>query len=137
MKKTLVIAVIGLALTGFVSAQQGGWGWGQNPGYPAQSVSVTGTLQLENGVIAVVNSGQVYYVPSLERLSGFLEGFKEGAQVSVEGFAWNNYGASYVQPVKLTINGKSYDLQANTFAQGPRRGGYGWGNAGGRSGWCH
>jgi hypothetical protein len=131
------MAVIGLVLTGFVSAQQG-WGpqWGRNPGYPSQPVSVMGTLQLENGVIAVVNSGHVYYVPGLERLTGFIDGLKEGAQVSVEGFAWNNYGAPYVQPVKLTINGKSYDLQANTFAMGPRHS-YGWGNTGGRGGWCH
>ena len=136
MKKTLLMAVIGLTLTGFVSAQQG-WGqWGRNPGYPSQSVTVTGQLQLQNGVIAVVNNGQVYYVPSLERLAGFIDGFKEGAQVSVEGFPWNNYDSAFVRPSALTVNGKRYDLQANTFAMGPRRGS-GWGNTGGRGGWCH
>ena len=137
MKKTLLMAVIGLTLTGFVSAQQG-WGpqWGRNPSYPSQSVTVTGSLQLQNGVIAVVNNGQVYYVPSLERLVGFIDGLKEGAQVSVEGFSWNNYGSAFVQPVTLTINGKKYDLQANTFAMGPYHG-YGWNNRGGRGGWCH
>jgi hypothetical protein len=137
MKKTFLMAVIGLAVIGFLSAQQG-WGhrWERNPGYSAQSVTVTGNLQLQNGVIAVVNNGQIYYVPSLERLVGFIDGFKEGAQVSVEGFSWNNYGAAFVEPVKLTINGKSYDLGSNTFAMGPRRGS-GWGNTGGRGGWCH
>jgi hypothetical protein len=133
MKKTLLIAAIGLILTGFVSAQQG---WGRNFGYSSQSVTVTGSLQLQNGVIAVVNDGQVYYVPSLERLVGFIDGLKEGTQVSVEGFLWNNYGSSFVQPVKLTINDKSYDLQANTFAMGPHHG-YGWSNTRGRGGWCH
>jgi hypothetical protein len=137
MKKTLLMAVIGVTLTGFISAQQG-WGpqWGRNPGYSAQPVTVTGNLQLQNGVIAVVNTDQVYYVPGLERLTGFIDGIKEDAQVSVEGFLWNNYGSAFVQPVKLTINGKSYDLQQNTFAMGPRHG-YGWGNAGGRGSWCH
>ena len=137
MKKMLLLAAIGLGLTGFVSAQQG-WGpqWGRNPGYSPQAVTVTGSLHLRNGVIAVENQGQVYYVPDLERLVGFIEGLKEGAEVSLEGFPWNNYGASYLQPVKLTIDGKSYELRNNAFAMGPGHG-YGWGAGGGRGGGCH
>jgi hypothetical protein len=61
MKKMLLMAAIGLTLTGFVSAQQG-WGphRGRAPGYPSPPVTVTGSLQLRNGVIAVENDGQVY-----------------------------------------------------------------------------
>ena len=89
-----------------VSAQQ----WGNRRGF-ARSVTVTGTLQLQNGTIAVTDENKVYYVPSLERYIGFIEGLKEGAQVNMEGYIAGN--SNYIQPSKITINGKSYDFIAN------------------------
>jgi hypothetical protein len=133
MKKFGLIVIIGLLAAGMVVAQ----------GWSSQALTVSGTLQLQNGAIAVVNGSAVYYVPTLERFIGFIDGLKEGAQVSVEG--WSAPNSSYLQAVKLTIGGKSYDLAAG----GPQgmayngcgpgaygrmgRGGYGHGGYG----WCH
>jgi hypothetical protein len=126
MKKLLFSALIGLTLIGFGSAQQG---WMPNPGIPAQTVAVSGTLQLQNGSIAVVNGNAVYYVPALERYIGFIEGLKEGTPVNVEGYVYNNRTYAYLQPSKLTFNGKSYDFPADNFAITPRNGRNNtWGN---------
>jgi hypothetical protein len=130
MRKFGLVVIIGLVAAGMVAAQ----------GWTAQTLTVSGTLQLQNGAIAVVNGGTAYYVPTLERFIGFIDGLKEGAQVSVEGYAAPN---NYVQAVKLTIGGKSYDLvpigQQGMAYNGPGaygrmgRGGYGHGGYG----WCH
>jgi hypothetical protein len=123
MKKALFALFIAIAATGTVSAQSWGPGWGpSNPGSVAQSVTVTGTLQLLNGTIAVTSNNSVYYVPSLERFIGFIGGLKEGTQVNVEAYVYGNQAYTYLQLSKLTINGKTYDFPVNDFAQGPRNG---------------
>jgi hypothetical protein len=140
MKKLTLALTIALTAAGIASAQSWGGPWG-NQGWPAQTVTVSGTLQLQNGTISVVNGNTAYYVPALERFVGFIEGLKEGAQVSVEGLSAPN--TNYLQAVKLTIGGKSYDLVANG-PQGTPYSGYGPGGYGhmgrgggyGRGGWC-
>ena len=122
MKKLgFALAIVCLAI-GTVSAQ--GWGWGT----PSQTVSVNGTLQLRNGEIAVVSGTTTYFVPVLTRYIGFIEGLREGAQISMDGYASGNY----IQPTRVTISGKSYDFAANA-PQGAAFGGYGWGHH--RGGW--
>jgi hypothetical protein len=69
------------------------------------TVSVTGTLQLQNGYIALVSGDTAYFVPMLMNLAGFIEGLKEGREVSVEGFEYRNF----IHLTKLTVDGKSYD----------------------------
>jgi hypothetical protein len=137
MRKFGLVLIIGFVAAGMAAAQ--GWGgpWG-NQGWAAQTVTVSGTLQLQNGTIAVVNGGTAYYVPALERFVGFIDGLKEGAQVSVDGYAAPN--TNYLQAVKLTIGGRSYDL----VAAGPRGipyNGYGTGAYSrmgrGGCGWCY
>jgi hypothetical protein len=71
-----------------------------------EAVTINGTLQLEKGFIAVSSGDKVYYVPRLTRYIGFIEGLKEGAIVSVEGFTFKNF----ILPLKVTLNGKSYDF---------------------------
>jgi len=120
MKKIgLVIFIVCLA-AGMASAQNWNNGWGT----PTQSISVTGTLQLQNGVIAVVSGNTAYYVPSLTQYIGFIEGLREGAQISIEGYVSGNY----VQPTKVTISGRSYDFSASA-QQGFACCGNGWGNS--------
>lgn len=126
MKKLMLAMAIALAAAGIVSAQ----GWGAS-----QSVSVQGTLTLQNGVIVLNSGNTVYYVPRLSRYAGFIEGLKEGAQVSVEG--WQT-GAGFLMPSKITVSGKEYEL-ANGYGgmADSGWGGYcgGWSTAGyGRGG---
>ena len=123
MKKLVILAAIALLAIGTVSAQ--GWGWA-----PPETVRVQGTLQLLNGQIVLSSGGTtVYYVPVLIQYVGFIDGLREGAQVTVEGYTYGNL----LQPTKFNVGGRDYDLTANTQGWG---GGYGycpmWG--GGRGG---
>jgi hypothetical protein len=114
-----------------------------------QTVTISGTLQLQNGQIVVASGSNTYFVPSLIRYVGFIEGLKEGAQISVEGYAWGNY----LHPAKVIISGKTYDFTVNVpesmpfRGQGMRHHNYGrnhWGGGRGphgggfgpRRGWC-
>ena len=117
MKKVLCVLALAVLVIGAVSAQ----GWGA----PAESVRVEGTLQLRNGQIALVAGNAVYFVPVLARYIGFIDGLREGAQVTVEGFVFNNI----LQPATLSIGGREFDFTAQ--AQGGAYGHCGFGPAGG------
>jgi hypothetical protein len=125
MKKLIFVMIIACLAVGTVFAQ-----WGA----PAQAVTVSGTLQLQNGAIAVSSGSNVYFVPVLNRYIGFIEGLREGAQVSINGFVWGNS----LQPNTVTIEGKTYDFAANAPGGGyGMGGGYGYcGNYSG-GGWGH
>ena len=86
----------------------------QNWGGVSQRITVTGTLQLQNGQIALASGNTVYFVPTLGRYIGFIDGLKEGASVSIDGYASGNY----LEPSKVTINGKSYDFSPANPGQG-------------------
>jgi hypothetical protein len=95
-------------------------------------ITVTGTLSLVDGKIALENDTAVYYVAGLEKLIGFIDGLKEGAGVTLEGFAKAlrrgggdeaDKERQILRVSRLTLNGKSYDLSAPALAEaGPRRG---------------
>ncbi|MDR0447439.1 MAG: hypothetical protein LBH07_02095 [Treponema sp.] len=132
MKKLCFVLVIVFLVIGTVTAQ----GRGNPRGAYTQTITVEGTLQLQNGHIAVSTGNMVYFVPSLERYIGFIESLKEGARITIMG----NVSGNILQPVQMTINGKTYDLLANNY------GGYGtWcgcgycygpaGSGAGRGGW--
>ena len=82
---------------------------------PPEKITVEGTLQLQNGLIAIASGDTSYLVPMLNRYIGFIEGLKEGNKISVEGYARKNF----LHPNKVTINGKSYDFPAMAFNRGP------------------
>jgi hypothetical protein len=103
MKKLGFLLVIACLTGGAVSAQMWGYGW-----TPPQTVTVEGTLQLQNGQIVLSSGSTVYFIPVLVRYIGFIEGLREGARISVEGYA----NGSLLQPTKFTIGGKTYDLTA-------------------------
>ena len=125
MKKIFCVLALALLAIGAVSAQ----GWGG----PAELVRIEWTLQLRNGQIALVAGSAVYFIPGLMRYVGFIDGLKEGAQVSISGYA----SGDFLRPVRLTVGEKSYDL----VAAGPGFGGHGHGRGhgtmrrGGRGGW--
>jgi len=82
------------------------------------SITVEGALKLEKGFVAVENKDTVYIVPMLNRYIGFINGLKEGANVSIEGYKFNNM----IRPSKVTIEGKSYDFPTWNNGQFPRFG---------------
>jgi len=125
MKRIVFLAAIAFLAVGTISAQQG-YGW-PSP----QTVTVEGTLQLQNGQIVLSSGTIVYYVPALVQYIGFIDGLKEGARISVEGYAAGNL----LQPAKLTISGKTYNFPTNVTVLGAGYGGNsfcgGYGSCGG------
>jgi hypothetical protein len=78
----------------------------------AATSTITGKLELINGNIAVKNGDTVYYTTGLDRLIGFVDGLKEGAEVSLEGWSFAASGEKEYRRFlvsKLTFNGKEYD----------------------------
>ena len=133
MKKLCLALLITCLAIGTASAQN----WGDGRGTP-QTISVTGTLQLRNGEIAVVSGNNAYFVPALTQYIGFIEGLREGAQISMDGFVSGNY----LEPTRVTVNGRTYDFAANTppgrsqgGPQGTPYGGYNRGHHRGGNGW--
>jgi len=122
MKKFMLLTVVACLAAGTMFAQ--GWGGG------SQRITVTGTLQLQSGQIALASGGTVYFVPTLVRYIGFIDGLKEGASASIDGYASGNY----IEPLKVTINGKSYDFSGNTTLGQGWGGGYGFCGGYGRGG---
>ena len=80
---------------------------------PPETITVEGTLQLQNGMISVLSGETSFLVPMLNRYIGFIEGLKEGNKISVEGYARKNF----LHPSKVIIAGKSYDFPAMVFSR--------------------
>lgn len=134
MKKFIAIATIALAVASLASAQTAP----AAPAAPAiaaqQTVKVEGKLALINGRIGLKQGDKTYYLNNVGRLSGFVDGLKEGATVKAEGYACPIDSApeySNVMVTKLTVGGKDYDLSQGGFGnRGGMMGGRGFGNAG-------
>jgi hypothetical protein len=93
----------------------------------AETVTVSGTLAISNGMPAIESGGQTYLIGTIIRLSGFIDGLKEGAQVTIEGRAFSvpgNNRVKFLMPSKLTLGGKTYDmaLPGSNFLFPPRPG---------------
>ena len=122
-KKAAAVFALVLLIAGAAAAQGGAWGY-------AAPVTIEGTLQLQNGVIALAGENAVYFVPALTRYIGFIEGLKEGAKVRIEGSA----SGSVIAPTRITVSGKSYDLLGAAAGMGYGCGGGGGGSCYGGSG---
>ena len=84
-----------------------------------ESVNVSGNLTIAQGMIAIIDNETTYLAMSLNRYTGFIDGLKEGATVTLEGYALpspQNNKVKILNVQKMTLNGKDYDLAA------PRRG---------------
>jgi hypothetical protein len=127
MRKLMIALALVVSVQGFVSAQ----GW-RGSGQP---VTVTGMLGLQHGRITILSDETTYYVPSLERYIGFIEGLKEGAQVSLEGYVSGNGDYARIQLLKMTLGGKDYDFSPRSFSAGPNKG-HGYDNRRGRGHRC-
>jgi hypothetical protein len=84
-------------------------GQGRGPG--GTPVSITGKLEWINGHIAIKANEKTYYVSGVDKLVGFVDGVKEGAQVSLSGKEFRipaipEYG--FLRTEVLSLNGKDY-----------------------------
>jgi hypothetical protein len=142
MKRNVLFVLLALTVLSASYAQAGGDrnrrpppgqpGQPPTPAHTGQTLSVTGNLELVQGMPALVDGGITWYAPGLLRYAGFIEGLKEGARVTIEGQALAanpQDGASRMLSVSLlTIGSKSYDLAAEMpppppDEPGPPRGG--------------
>ena len=122
MKKLAVFLFVSVLLAGTVFAQnKDNRSERNNRKQEVTKVTIDGVLKLEKGIVAVTSGDSVYLVPKLNRYIGFIDGLKEGTKVSVEGSQIKDV----IRPVKVTINGKSYDFPEkgmrdndNRFSQG-------------------
>ncbi|MDR3312748.1 MAG: hypothetical protein LBS64_06420 [Spirochaetaceae bacterium] len=68
-------------------------------------VTVNGTLTLKDGFIVLEGGDTFHYVPQLMHYVGFIDGLKEGAQVSVIGYARRNF----LWITSFTVGEKTYE----------------------------
>jgi len=83
-----------------------------------EPVTVSGALTVAYGFPAVKSGDVTYLIGGVNRLTGFIDGFKEGAQVTIDGKAFTSPKDSnlkFLRPSKLTLNGNSYDLSPPQF----------------------
>jgi hypothetical protein len=91
--------------------------WGRDysrGGLPSpENVNVSGNLTIAQGMIAVTSNDITYLARGLNRYTGFIDGLKEGAAVTLEGYALSSPQSNTVKMLyveKMTLNGKDYDL---------------------------
>jgi hypothetical protein len=103
MKKIVLMCLFTAIIGGGIFAQSN-----------TPTTNIKGTLGLSNGRISVVSGNITYYVKGLERFVGFVDGLKEGAQVSIDGYAAaptiEGQKDRLFRAVKLTMNGKTYEV---------------------------
>lgn len=113
-KKIAVISVIiGLVIAGTLSAQG-------IVGADVETLTISGKLAVANGVITVQTGEKTYYAHGFQHLIGFVDGLKEGAEVTLEGFVpptFRNIDYPNFFALKMTLNGKSYELSTQNGYQ--------------------
>ena len=130
MKRTVLFVVLAIFAITAVSAHPGNrpgrnnkpgehprfnWQNNQNrvPRMAAEKVTVSGSLIIAKGMIAVKSNDITYAAAGLNRFIGFIDGLKEGANVTLEGMAMTGPGdgnTKFLRVQKMTLNGKEYDL---------------------------
>ena len=116
LKRSVLFILLAFGLAAIVLAQ-GTNNNSQNPrNRPApETVTVSGSLVVARGFPALKSGDVTYFVGGLNRLTGFIDGLKEGAQVTIEGQSFTNprdNTVKFLRPTKMTLNGKSYDMAA-------------------------
>ena len=119
MKRIVVFILLVAGLVAMLSAQDGSRR-GRAPtersfsrSSSRETVTISGTMVVANGMPALKSGDDTYFIGGVSSLIGFVDGLKEGAQVTVEGTVITIPGRNslkYLNGSKLTLNGKSYDL---------------------------
>ncbi|MDR1174028.1 MAG: hypothetical protein LBK83_00980 [Treponema sp.] len=133
-----------IILTAIMIAALGAAAFARNKVPALEQKTLSGTLVVEYGQIALRAEDGLYYVRGLGQLAGFVDGLKEGAAVTVQGTVWapewkhrntwpehegqkaeiapragDSQGSfRVIRAEKLSLNGKDYDL----LTEGRRRG---------------
>jgi hypothetical protein len=124
MKKFMIVALTVCMATVHAFAGWGGPGQGPSShglpeagdsGSDLVSVTISGTLEVVNGQLAVRDSSGAYFVKGLSRLMRSVPGLVVGAKVSIQGYASviMDDGAAaghYFKAAQLTFNGKTYTV---------------------------
>jgi hypothetical protein len=120
MKQKIIVIVLLIIIAAMAAAQgwgRGGWqNWGDRPQLRtpvAETVTVSGSLVISHGMPAIKSGNVTYLVGGITRFTGFIEGLKEGAQVTIEGLAFaisQDTTIKHLRPSKLTLSGKTYEL---------------------------
>jgi hypothetical protein len=90
-----------------------------------EKLSLSGTLGLSRGIIVLKSGEEIWYAPGLGRYTGFIEGLKEGALVTLEGWGrripQTDDAAGFLMVSKLTLDGKDYEVgpAEPRLSQGP------------------
>lgn len=118
-----MIALLAFGITMMVPAQ--GWGPSGMNGREnfyrdfqkakTETVKISGSLTIAHGSIAVKDGGVTYLVSRLARFTGFIDGLKEGTQVTLEGTALTfprDEKIKLLAPSKMTLDNREYDLSA-------------------------
>ena len=125
MKKNLLLALTALVVSAGAFAQNfgqcgqngrprqafGPQAFGREAGNTGEELTLNGKLEWADGRIAVKTEEKTYFVTGIRQLLGFVDGLKEGAQLTLTGRA---YGVSYIpdygffRTEKVSFNGKDY-----------------------------
>jgi hypothetical protein len=89
-----------------------------------EKTTVSGTLGIRQGRIILESGDTFYYVAGINHLAGFIDGLKEGASVSVEGYVFRSPENSdqVIRASALTIGGRNYSLVPDTVKDRPEWG---------------
>jgi hypothetical protein len=134
--KRIAVLSLGLLLLGLVLYAQEGNPLQQNKRRyhgaderaAAEKLSLDGTLGLSRGIIVLKSGEETWYVPGLLRYAGFIDGLKEGAAVTLEGWGRRNpridEAAGFLMVSKLSLDGKDYEVgpAEPSLSQGPGEG---------------
>jgi hypothetical protein len=115
MKHILLAGLLTVSAAALVTAQQeqAPRAAGAGPRAAGEAVSVTGPLSIAEGMIAIRQDDTTYYLRGIERFVGFIDGLKEGAEVTIQGVSFqrrNDNTRRVLVPATMTLNGKTYDI---------------------------
>jgi hypothetical protein len=84
------------------------------------TATVNGTLGLKDGRVVLKSGTTTYYTRGIERYIGFIDGLRDGVQATIEGYvsapSLEGETERLLFPVKLTLNGKVYEVGPSSIA---------------------
>ena len=129
MKRKVLLILLASVLVAMIPAQGTERGQRESRRPAPEAVTISGSMVVVNGFPALKSGDVTYFVGGINRLIGFVDGLKEGAQVTVEGFVFSGPKegtVKFLRPSKLSLNGKSYDFATPGLNQNPGEGGNGF-----------